>query len=380
MTAFSDDMRRRALLAGLSIRALAVAIPVDPSHLARIARGERQPTPELATAIDRHLNADGELAALAERRPCTPAEQSGDGRRPLDDADAERIRDTIAHLVSLDTAHGSDGLHGVAARAFRSEADHLAVAGATTAADADIKAAVAELGEVAAWLAYDAEQQDTSRAVASEALLIARMAGDTSMERFLLSHLSMQAVYLGRGAEGLAIADRVLADEPMSERVRGMFAVRRARALALLGSGEALDELGRARSVLLEGVGPGDPQWTWWLHEAEMAIHEARIRAATDDRRGAVTASHRAVASLPERQGRDGVLYRAWLLRDLVDAHAWRDAEQVARDLIARADVAGTARVPRIVRGALAQVEGPAGQRVPRWLRDAVREAARTWT
>lgn len=371
MATFDSEMRRRVILAGISLHALARAIPVDPSHLARIARGERRPTPELAAAVDRHLGADGQLAALAAR-----TEHAAASRRPLDSDDAQCVRDTIARLVDLDTAHGSAGLDEVAARAFRQTADRLAIAGTTPAAATDLQAAVAELGEVAAWLAYDAEHQDTSRQLAADALLHARLASDTDMERFLLSHLSMQAVYTGRPAEGLAIADRVLAEAPHSRRVEAMFRLRRARALGGLGNQTAaLDELHHAVADLADGTRAGDPHWTWWLHDAELAVHEARLRAATGDVRGAVEWSQRAVAALPDRQGRDQALYRAWLLHDQVSAHAWRDAERTASDLHARSGLVGTARVGTIVRATLAELRRP-GIRAPRWLRDAVGDLA----
>lgn len=368
---FAEDMKRRALIAGLSIRGLAALIPVDHSYLAKIARGERHPPPDLAADIDRHLGANGQLAALAQQPEQAAAIPKAP---PLDDTNAQQFRDTIARLVSLDTAHGSEGLDKVAARAFDTAQRQAATAGATPAAAADVHAAIAELGEVAAWLAYDAEDQEASRRLATEALLVARVAGDRSMERFLLSHLAMQAVYVGRPAEALGIAERVLAEEPASKRVRAMFLLRRARALGALGATtEGLADLHRARADLADGPRADDPAWTWWLQDAEFAVHEARLRAAGGDRRGAADWSRRAVEALPARQGRDGALYRAWLLRDLVDAHAWRQAEEVATDLASR--TVGTARVPNIIRATLAVVENPTGPRAPKWLKDALRAA-----
>lgn len=369
---FAEDMKRRLVLAGMSVRALALAIPVNPSYLAKIARGERHPPPDLAATIDRHLDAGGELAALAGRGQ--PA-ACPSGHRPLNGDDVERIRGTITNLVRLDTAHGSEGLHQVAERAFYAEQNRAATAGIVPAVTSDVQSAIAELGEVAAWLAYDAEAQPASRRIATEALLLARLAGDRAMERFILSHLAMQAVYVDRPAEALCIADRVIAEGPVSKRVVAMFRVRRARALGGLGvEAEAVADVRRARSDLGDGTRQVDPEWTWWLHEAELAVHEGRLRSAVGDARSAVEWSHRAVEALPERQGRDGLLYRAWLLRDLVDAHAWRDAEQTATDLVGRAGTAGTARVPRILRGAASVVDNP-GTRAPRRVRDAVRAA-----
>lgn len=184
----------------------------------------------------------------------------------------------------------------------------------------------------------------------------------------------MQAVYLGHGAEALQIADRILGEAPRSGRVVGMLRLRRARALGELGArAEALAELERVHGELSGGIGPADPAWTWWLHEAELAVHEARLLAATGDRKRAVNASQRAVEALPSRQGRDGALYRAWLINDLVSVRAWREAEQIAEELMHRVPIAGSARVPRLLRVA-ARAAGRAN--APAWLTAAVLTAA----
>ncbi|GGJ96747.1 hypothetical protein GCM10010123_28450 [Pilimelia anulata] len=299
--------------------------------------------------------------------PASPRATAG----RLTPGDIAALYRTIDDLVTLDTIRGSTGLAPRAAAEFRTAAARL---GADPRAARDAAAVVAELGEVAAWIAHDADDQPASRRLAGEALLIARRAGDVNMERFLVSHLSMQAAHLGRGTEALALADRALAGGPRSKRVRAMFAVRRARGLALLGDRDAaLDALAAARSLLADSVRIEDPQWTWWLHEAELAIHEARIRAAVGDLRGAVDLSARSVAVLPPRQGRDAALYRAWLLHDLVAVGAWSDASGVAGELRARGGAARTARVAGIVARTLALAERAAA---PTAVKDALHALA----
>lgn len=361
---------------GLSARQLG-----DRAHLGKtltndLENGVRTPTKASAKALDDALEADGRLLRLVDgacHEPPGPQPlHSLDG--PMDSTDVERLHDTVRHLVALDTAHGSEGLYSNAARAFRTAQHRLASAGAAPDSRSDVHAALAELGEVAAWLAYDGDRHDLSRQVATDSILIAQTVGDTSMVRFLMSHLAMQAVYLGRPQEALDLTGRVISSEPRSKRVTGMMRVRRARALGVLGDQEtALAELAVAREQLADGVGPDDPGWTWWWHAAELAVHEARIRSAGGDGLGAVAASEQSVLHLPPGQGRDNALFRAWLLSDLVDVSAWREADEVAWQLMRRAPVVGSARVPRIIR--LAERRAiRAG--APSWLVDAMREAA----
>lgn len=381
MSEFSESVKRRALLAGLSLRALAAAVPVDDGHLSRMLASKRPLSLDVAARLDRLLGDDGQLLRLAREEAAVAqaatvgVPEAGNGERPWDDADVQSIRDRIAHLVALDTAHGGGDLHKVALRAFTGAARRLADGTYRPGVEKDLQAAVAELGQVAAWLAYDAEDQEASRRVATDAAMIARLAGDTAMERFILSHLSMQSAYCGRGREAINVADRVLAEEPVSRRLTGMFHLRRARGLAALGAGtEALKELDIARGLLADGTSPRDPAWTGWLHTAEMSVHEGRIRAAAGDLRGAVDLSRYAVESLPARQGRDQVLYRAWLLQDLVSARSWADAEKLAGELEDLIGEVGSARVPRILRGVL-DTPKASGLKVPRKVLDAVRAA-----
>jgi transcriptional regulator with XRE-family HTH domain len=381
MTGFGGEMKRRLALAGLTQTALAALLPIDKGQISRLASGVRQPSPELARQIDDALGAGGELAKLApprqpRQRIVLPDTGLGDDRRrPMDGDDVQGLRADVDRLVALDTGHGSDGLHVVASRAFRDADLRLAQAGARPGVASDVAAAVAELGETAAWIAYDCEEHDQSRRLACDALLVARLAGDRSMERFLLSHLAMQAVQLGRPAEALSIADRVLAERPVSPRVAAIFRTRRGRALGLLGAqGEGLAELDAARQIVAQGCSGGDPPWSWWLHDAELAIQEGRLRAACGDPRGAVDAAVAAIRLLPAGQGRDGLLHRGWLLRWLVEAHAWSEVPAAAASL--RVGGAGSARLRPILAGALAVVDGRSGVRAPRAVRDAVRTLA----
>jgi hypothetical protein len=58
--------------------------------------------------------------------------------------------------------------------------------------ESDLQAAVGELAQVAAWIAYDADQQELARHLTSEALLHSRLAGDRRMELFELAQLAIQ--------------------------------------------------------------------------------------------------------------------------------------------------------------------------------------------
>jgi transcriptional regulator with XRE-family HTH domain len=382
LPAFAEKLRQLRHERDLSLRELATLAHYGKSYIQEIESGRKPATAAIAWRLDEALGANGHLARLADRaadEETTPSLAPinlapAASAEPMGDDDILRLHDTVQHLVALDTMHGSDGLYSNAVRAFRNAHRKLSTVGARPGLRGDVHAAVAEVGEVAAWLSYDSEHHDVSRQVAGEAMLVAQLGGDTNMYRFLVSHLSMQASYLGRGAESLELANRVMAETPKSKRVVGMMRVRRARALGRLGDGTAaLAELGRAKGSLAGGIGPEDPAWSWWLHAAELAVHEARIKAGTGDAPGAVWASEQSVLQLPAGQGRDQALYRAWLISDLINVRAWREASEVAEQLIEKAPVVGSARVPRILLKADRRASRAGA---PGWLTEALREAA----
>jgi tetratricopeptide (TPR) repeat protein len=362
---FAKRMTELMQADGRSFRALGAAVSADPGHLNKVANGARPvPGPSLVAAIDRVLHADGHLVELARREaaPAPPAPV-----RALGDAEEKRARATTAHLVALDTLHGSDGLVPVATRAFRAAADQLAVVGGT----ADVRSAVADLGTAAAWIAADATERDQSRAVALEALALADLAGDKRLHQFLLSHLSMVSEHAGRHGDALAYAERILAEAPDNPRVMAMVQVRRARALSGLGAHtEALAAWEHAEHMLTESPSSGDGL-TYWIDDAEMAIHRAVI-ASRAGARDAVDWAHRGVDWLAEAQGRDQVLFRAMLLDNAVQAHAWREVPIVVDDLLKHAGAGRSARVPELLDRIWQSI---AGQRVPPAVRDAVRAA-----
>jgi DNA-binding SARP family transcriptional activator len=253
--------------------------------------------------------------------------------RPYEAADVAGLRATIAHLVALDIAYGGEGLAEAATQAFADAQRRLAGGGHPASVERDLYAAVAELGEVASWLLYDARQPTRSRQAAVEALLTARLAGDRGMEQFLLSHLSMLDLADGRLGEAVRLADFGLDGAPAG-RVAAMFHLRRGRALAAMGRGrDALAAMRRARTFADESVPDQAPDWTWWIHDASLSLHEAVVHTDSGRHHTAVELAQRAVAGLPRRQARDRAIYRGFALRSLVAARAWPDAEDMAREL-----------------------------------------------
>lgn len=375
MRTFGEELRRLMAERGVSLRGLARLVHYDPGHLSRVVNGRTPPSVGLARAVDAALDAGGTLVRLVPTpaRPSPGMEvllEGAERGRPLDAEHVATIRATAGHLVALDGLHGGRDLWPLAVRAFRAAYARLGSCAPGVARDAH--AAVAELAELAGWLLFDAEQHADARSMNHEALALARAAGDRSMELLITQNMSMHAAYLGRDRESLLLARSVLESGTLTSRVRALFKVREARALAQSGDrAGAFDALAEARSLYLDGVGPADPPWTWWVDDRELAIHQGVVHAQFAEWEQAAEHFHQAVARAPDSYPWARYIAGGRLLEALVRLRAWADAEPVAVDVLALAGEVSSARADRLLLR-VAELAGQAGSAVPSTLADAL--------
>ncbi|GAA4087273.1 helix-turn-helix transcriptional regulator [Actinomadura miaoliensis] len=270
--------------------------------------------------------------------------------RPADMEYVANLRDTGQTLVRLDTVYGGNEAFPLALRVFRDAHRKLAVGAYEPKVERDLVAATGEIGEIAAWLAYDADRQAESRQIILEALMLSRQAGDRHMELFELTHMSMQAVHLGHPAEALRIADGLLADQSLAPRVTALFNIRRGRALAQLGhQNRAFDAIDSARSAIADGINERDPYWTWWVTETEITWHKGMAHAELGNWGAAVPLLHESVEG---RTAYRRALYndRAHLLNALVHVASWADAERIIGDISGQVGEVGSSRTTNLLR------------------------------
>ncbi|HEY8524244.1 MAG TPA: helix-turn-helix transcriptional regulator [Acidimicrobiales bacterium] len=354
--------RRKAV--GLTQESLAEALRVERSTVARWEQGTASPRPwyrrKLADALDVTPDELTRLLEPASTTSATPEQTEywhgdvGDSHRPTSVASAsyvESVRANARRLIELDTSYGGDDLARLAARAFRSAYERLASGLYVPGVERDLQAAIGELGQVAAWIAYDSDKQQLSRQLTNEALLHSRMAGDRRMELCELGQLAMQAVHLGRPAEALRIADEVIDSDPPSPRIDAVFRIRRARALAQMGDrSRSLREHDRAAAILGAGVTAADPDWTWWVDDAELAWHRAMSLASLDGWSAAVDLFQTAHDLRSPAAQRARYNDRAHLLEAQLAVGAWHDAEASLADILASTGDVRSSRTTALLR------------------------------
>jgi transcriptional regulator with XRE-family HTH domain len=265
-----------------------------------------------------------------------------------DTAYLEAAQQHIWHIVELDNRFGGSDLARLAVRFFHSLHQQLGTGSYEPALERDLQATAGELAEVAGWLLYDADRQDDVRRMNQEALYFSRLAGDRRMELLTLQNASMHAGYLGRPCEALHLARSVLeSGDRLSPRVKTLFLVRKARALAQGGDEQALRLFNQARSHYEEdGVRESDPKWAWWVDERELAWHEGMVLFDLGRPREAIDKFERSVWVAAPHQVRDRYLHLGYLLKAQVTVGTWRDAETTMHQITTMvSDVSSTRTV-----------------------------------
>ena len=347
---------------GISFTKIAGACGMKTDRVGAVAKGRgRITTIDKIIAIVDGLRIPGAMVGLAPREwekqqavghalgtlpPLPIRELSGE-------AYAQAIRETSQRLIALDNEFGAASAAEVAAQAFTCVHRRLGESADDPRYERDITAAAAELGEVAAWSLFDAEKQQAARRFNHEALLLARLSGDRAIELLILQNMAMQAGWVGRPREELAIATAVLDDGRLSPRVEAIFRIREAKGLAGIGrEREAAHSFARARMLLQDGASGRDPGWAWWVTTDEIDGHEGWVHSNAGNHARAVSCLQRAV--LQEAGAKVG--YRGIsgvrLLTAFLDLKAWSDAEAVAVSLVPTVRETASARTLNLLRSA----------------------------
>ncbi|OPF79673.1 transcriptional regulator [Streptomyces antioxidans] len=350
----------------MSVRAVARRLNYDHAYLSRVLCGKQQPSTQLVTALDDLFETNGTLAKIAVR-VAPPAESPEAAESPaipnrilsLNEARGadfvQAIRETSHRLIVLDNELSGVSIAEPAGRAFKVVHRRLGAGDYDPRYERDIQSAAAELAEVAGWALWDAERDDAAQRFNHEALFLAKLSGDRSIELLTLQNMAMQSEWCGRYQEALSIARSVLNGRRLSPRVEAMFRIREAKGLVGTGrTSDALESLHRARSLIEVRNGVGEPDWTWWVTEGEIDRQWGHTLQIAGDKEKAIELLLQSVQ--PGRDVTTGYSSErvARLAQCLLDVHAWRDAEDVVTSLVTATPGISSGRTLRLI-GRVAQ-------------------------
>ncbi|MDQ2881144.1 MAG: hypothetical protein M3Y48_07825 [Actinomycetota bacterium] len=244
----------------------------------------------------------------------------------VDSAHIRYFNASVEKLYAKDQSVGGgalarDGLRlYYRARKMLDEADYSEVVGR------QLMSAAGELAVCVGWLAYDASDQTLSRAIYSQARLLADQSGDHGLAIRAMEKMSLQSVnhshksgLCGSAREAVRLSRRAteLARHDPSPQLHALLAAREAIALAAAGDGQGFSvAITRAWREVDRGFADGVPAWLRFVTRSEITVHEAKGRSYLGDH---TSASELYRSSLDATLGsRNGANYRAQLAAALV--------------------------------------------------------------
>ncbi|MER0243315.1 helix-turn-helix transcriptional regulator [Streptomyces sp. HSW2009] len=308
--------------------------PVGPQEISRYEKGRRTPRewlPFLAEALG--------VSVRTLKEPHTPMEATirglADGDAVCGDGFAPTIRSISSRLIALDNAMLGLPIADAAVRSFKVVHHRLGKGDYAADQQRDIQAAAAELAEIAGWALFNEGKFGASRRFSQEALYLAGLSGDRSIELLTLQNLGMLAGWTGRPREELAIARTVLDRGRLTPRVEAMFRAREAQGLSGTGSGtEAAESFARARALLQESTARDEPHWAWWVSAREIDRQQGRALHEAEAWHEAIPPLERAMQDEPDAHVGYQNVAAVRLLDSLIAVRSWRTAESEAEKLI----------------------------------------------
>ncbi|MGO9082574.1 MAG: helix-turn-helix domain-containing protein [Streptosporangiaceae bacterium] len=291
---FGEELRRRRMAAGLSLRDLAALVHYSRGYLSKVETRHAPAGVQLARLCDAALHAGGELVALAvqdQRQPPVTGDYSGavwamtagrgagngvsiwPGRELGTDGCASPARfpqpapgppsgdqvETIAasfdFLLEQLRVVGQRVSPGVALPALVAQAHTLRdLANLATGVDqAALLRLAAQYAEYTGWMMQEAGDESAALWWTSQAAQFAAAGGDLVMGVYALVRRSLICLYQEDHQQTIHLAQLAQADVSAPARVRGLAALREAQGHALAGaSGECHRALDRARACLAQ--------------------------------------------------------------------------------------------------------------------------------
>ncbi|QSB14594.1 helix-turn-helix transcriptional regulator [Natronosporangium hydrolyticum] len=315
-------LRELRVARGLSLRGLASKVPCKHPHISDMESGRRNPSQATAARLDKVLDAEGELIALAvaesseqrdfaepvathkivNRLGADPdqsltrfAGAAWFGMLPTEVAEGEllglspvlastpakleyphvtALRSSISVFEQWDHQYGG----GVVRAAMGGQFEWACRAARTASMTDDLRrewqSAAARLGDLLGWASFDAGEDDAARRYLLAALQLAGEAGDLQQRTHTATTMSRQLAYLRADEAALEIVDLArLSWRHLPPLGRCVIGIVEARALGRIG-----DRQGCQRAVgvcdehfaVCTSASADDPAWSYYADEGQV--------------------------------------------------------------------------------------------------------------
>lgn len=269
--------------------------------------------------------------------------------RQIGDGLVTKVERRVAQLRRMDDFVAGGDLHELVERELHTTTTLLRDAAYTEQRGRRLLVAIGELCQLAGWVTGDAGNYPVAAHYYSVGVKAAHAAGDAPLAGNLISTLAYQVSNVGNPREAILLAQT--ADTGTKHRAtpttRALFKERVAWANAKAGDRKQTERALAAVETDYEHRQPSsDPEWVYWLNEAEINVMAGRcyVELGAADRAAPLLAG--ALAHYDERMTRELALYTSWLAEaqvmlgnvDEAAATATRTLELTAQITSARSD------------------------------------------
>ena len=332
------DLRSARERAGISLNGMARQAHFTKSYLSVVETGKRPVTAEVVAAYKHVLGvplapppADPVRAAhewLLTESPV--AEQVRSGRR-VGSSLADELEHRVVELRHLDDTVSSGELGPVVANELCEVQRVVADASFAEPVGHRLFAVVAELAQLAGWVASDAGRYRQAEFYYLSGVEAANEARDAVLGAQLLSSLSYQMANVGSPQDAALVArTATVGAAGATPMVRTLFLERVAWASAKAGQHDLTRRTLDQVDETYELRGPPEPEWVYWLDREEIDVMAGRCLIGLGRPTEAEPLLSSAIANYPPEHARETALYLSWL----AESHARAGNTDAARETL----------------------------------------------
>ncbi|MGH2776457.1 MAG: hypothetical protein ACRDJT_13625, partial [Actinomycetota bacterium] len=242
----------------------------------------------------------------------------------------DQLSAMIATLRTMDDAAGGGTVLSLAERSFGWVAGLLDEASYDDHTGRRLYIALAELGQLAGWVAHDAGRSELGQRYHVTALHAAHSADDRPLGAHILGCMADQAARHGRAAEAVTLIETAVLGirGRATPRLLAELYIRKAYALATMEDGSAcVAAVAKARTQVEQFKQDSDPRWLYWVTPAEITAGagDCLLQLGQPDRATALLGG--GIALFDESFARDRQIYLTHLADALARPGKQRDLE-----------------------------------------------------
>jgi transcriptional regulator with XRE-family HTH domain len=341
MTDLGSHLREARDVAGVSLAAMAARTHYSKALLGLLETGKRSVRLEHMVAYSRALNVPVDALRGAPSDPLriahewlvseTPMSVHSSAGRRVGRSLVGEMQARVVELRLLDDVVGGGDLFPLVRREFSDAQSVVDSASYTDDLGVELFTVVAELAQLAGWVASDAGRYVEAQHIYLTGMSAARSADRPALAAQLLSSLSYQIANVGDPGDATLLArSAVTGARDASPVVKSLLLERVAwassRAQDNDGARRALDAVDASYENRCDSI--EEPHWVYWLDRREIDIMAGRCFVELGEPDMAATLLSHAIKNYAPGHSREVALYQTWLAESYAKIGAFDAGKQ----------------------------------------------------